>query len=126
MEKTRGMAEDEVAKLITKLEKEYLGRGPMDVRTRFIDDLILVRVRGVMTQAEQKLCETGNGQQLIKEMRRHLFESGHAFLETMVRDTVGGELISVHSDISTKTGERVIVLVVNENLEEKFPAKKTQ
>lgn len=125
MEKTRGMAEDEVGKLITKLEKEYLGRGPMEVRTRFIDDLILLRVRGEMTQAEQKLSQTGNGQQLIKEMRRRLFESGHSFLETMVRDSVGCVLISVHSDISTKTGERVIVLVVNENVEEKFPAKKT-
>lgn len=122
--KTRGMVEDEVAKAITKLEKEYLGRGPLDVRVRFIDDLILIRIQGEMTPAEQKLCKTESGQQLVKEMRRRLFESSQLLLKTLVREIVDGELISIHSDISTKTGERVILLVVDANLEEKFPTRK--
>jgi len=124
MEKTHSMAQDEVVKAITRLEKEYLGHGPIDVRVRFIDDLILVRVRGVMTKAEQKLCKTESGQQLVKEMRRRLFESSQSFLKAIVHETVSCELISVHTDMSTKTGERVIILVVDANLEEQFPAKK--
>ncbi|MEZ4726690.1 MAG: DUF2294 domain-containing protein [Caldilineaceae bacterium] len=122
--KTRGMVEDEVAKAITKLEKEYLGRGPMDVRARFMDDLILIRVQGEMAPAEQQLCKTESGQQLVKEMRRRLFESSQSLLKTLVQEIVDCKLISIHSDISTKTGERMILLVVDANLEEKFPTKK--
>jgi len=67
MAKSRGELEAEFTKEIIKLEKEYHGRGPLDARTFFIDDMILVRLRGVLTQAEQKLAETH------KDPQRNLF-----------------------------------------------------
>ena len=120
MPKTRGELEAEFTKSIIKLEKEYLGRGPLDARTFFVDDMILVRLRGVLTQAEQKLAETEHGSNLIKETRRQLFETSRPMLETSVKDILGCDIISFHNDISTKTGERVVVLTVNTNLEKFF------
>lgn len=99
-----------------KLEKEYLGRRPIDARTFFVDEMILVRLRGVLTQAEQKLSETSHGSTLIKETRRQLFETSRAFLA----DIVDCSILSFHSDISTNSGERIVVLTVDRNLEKEF------
>lgn len=118
--KTRGQLEAEFTKAIIKFEKEYLGRGPLEARTYFIQDMILVRLRGILTPAEAKLAESREGQTLVKETRRQLFESSRPLLEAIVGEIVGCNVVSLHTDMSTKTGERVIVLTVDKNLEEQF------
>lgn len=118
--KTRGETEAEFTKAIIKLEKDYLGRGPADARTFFLNDMILVRLRGILTPAEVKIAETQDGRDLVKETRRRLFESSRPLMENIVRDVVGCKLISLHTDMSTQTGERVIVLTVDVNLDEIF------
>lgn len=111
--KTRGEREKEFTDAIIKLEKEYLGRGPSDARTFFVDDMIIVRLRGILTPAEMKLAENQEGRQLVKESRRYLFETILESLETITRDISGCNLVSLHTDVSTKTGERIIVLTVD-------------
>jgi uncharacterized protein YbcI len=114
---TRGEAEAEITQAVIKFEKEYLGRGPLDARTFFICDMILIRLRGVLSAGDRKLAETREGQALLKETRRQLFESSIAIFEEIIAQTIGCKLISFHTDISTKTGERVIVLTVDTNLD---------
>lgn len=118
--KTRGQLEAEFTKAIIKFEKEYLGRGPEEARTFFIQDMILVRLQGILTPAEAKLAESRDGQTLVKETRRQLFESSRPLIEAIVGEIVGCNVVSLHTDMSTKTGERVIVLTVDKNLEEQF------
>jgi uncharacterized protein YbcI len=118
--KTRGETEAEFTRAIIKLEKDYLGRGPADARTFFLNDMIVVRLRGILTPAEAKIAETPDGRALIKETRRRLFESSRPLLDNMVREVVGCKLVSLHTDMSTQTGERVIVLTVDVNLDEAF------
>lgn len=122
MDRTQGEAEAEFTKAVIKLEKEYLGRGPLDGRTFFVDDMILVRLRGVLTQAELKLAETAEGSALVKETRQQLFETSRQFLEAIVKEILGGEVNSFHSDISTKNNERIVVLTLNINLTQLFQA----
>ena len=122
MAKTRGELEAEFTKAMISLEKEYLGRGPLDARTFFVDDMVLVRLRGVLTQAEQKLAETPQGSMLIKETRRQLFETSHSLLETLVREILGCGVKGFHSDISTKNNERIVVLSLDVNLDQRFKA----
>ena len=120
------MAEANFSKAIIQFEKEYLGRGPLDARTFFLGDMILVRLRGLMTPAEQKLAAEGDGRDLVKEMRRQLFESSRPLLEEIVQTIVGAQVISLHTDMSTKTGERMIILVVDTDLDKKFPPTKAK
>lgn len=117
---TRGQAEAEFTQAIIRFEKEYLGRGPVDARTYFIKDMILVRLQGVLTPAELKLAETKDGRSLIKETRRLLFESSRPLLEEMVQQIAGASLVSLHTDMSSRTGERVILLTVDRDLEKAF------
>lgn len=119
--KTRGEHEAAFSKAIIQFEKDFLGRGPEDVRTFFVQDMILVRVRGVLTPAERRLAERNEGRELVKESRRQLFEVSRPIIEEMVKDILNCTVISLHTDISTQTGERIIVLTLDENLDKRFP-----
>ena len=85
-----------------------------------LDDLILVRLRGLLTSAETALVRDREGQVLVKEVRRQLHEISRPLMETIVKETLGYDVISLHTDMSAKTGERIIVLVVDGSLDELF------
>lgn len=115
--KTRGEVEAEITQSVVQFEKEYLGRGPLEARTFLVNDMILIRLRGVLTPGDSKLAETREGQALLKETRHQLFQSSMTMFEEMIAKTIGCKLISLHTDFSTKTGERIIVLTTDINLE---------
>jgi len=114
--KTKGQLEAEISEAIIKFEKEYMGRGPDETKTYIIDDMVLVRLRGVLTPAEKQLAKTDEetrGRALIKQVRVELLEKGRMLLETIIRDIAGRRVTSLHTDISTVTGERVIIFVLD-------------
>lgn len=118
--KTRGEAEAEITQAVIKFEKEYLGRGPLDARTFFIHDMVLIRLRGVLSTGDRKLAETREGKTLLKETRRQLLESSRSLFQELVSQTIGCKLVSFHTDISTQTGERIIVLTTDTNLDQLY------
>lgn len=110
--KTKGVIESEICEALIKFEREYMGRGPEEARTYIIDDLIIVRLRGVLTPAEKQLVKSesaGHGRSLIKQVRMELLEKARPLLEVLVQDITGQQVKSLHTDISTTTGERIIV-----------------
>ncbi len=112
MQRTRGQLESEICEAIIKFEKEYMGRGPLEARAYVLDDMVLVRLKQVLTQAELKLAETTDrrdGRELIKRVRITLLEQGRPLLERAVEEILGVKIRSLHTDISTITGERVIL-----------------
>ena len=114
--RTKGQLEAKISEAIIKFEKEYMGRGPDETKTYIIDDMVLVRLRGVLTPAEKQLAKTGEGTRgraLIKQVRIELLEKGRMLLETLVRDITGRRVTSLHTDISTVTGERVIIFALD-------------
>jgi uncharacterized protein YbcI len=119
-QKTRGQIEAEISEALVKFEKEYMGRGPQETQTHIIGDMIISRLKGVLTPAEEQLAKSEEGASLIKKIRDRLIESARVLLESIVVDITGCELVSLHSDISTKTGERIIVFIVNGDLDELF------
>lgn len=114
---SKGQLEAEITKAIIQLEREHLGRGPQEARTWIIQDLVLIRLKGVLTPAEEKLARDTEGKNLIKQVRTQLIEGARPILEEIVRNITGVSVVSLHSDISTKTGERIIVLTLAEDLE---------
>lgn len=109
---TKGQLESEICKAVIKFEKDFMGRGPLETKAYIIDDLVLVRLRNVLTQAELKLAGTSDGKdgrELIKRIRIALLEQGRPLLEEAVENIVGVKVKSLHTDISTVTGERVIL-----------------
>jgi uncharacterized protein YbcI len=113
---SRGELEAALANAIVQFEKDQLGRGPAETRVFIIEDMILVRLRGVLTPAEAKLAQTSEGHALIKQVRRQLLEASRSLLEGIVQEKTGSRVVSLHTDISAKTGERIIVFALAENL----------
>ena len=113
---TRGQLEAKIAAAITQFEHEHLGRGPQEVRAWIIQDLIIVRLKRVLTPAEEKLARDPEGRRLVKEVRRQLLEGSRAMLDQMIFDLTGVQVLSLHSDISVKTGERIIVFTMVDDL----------
>ena len=112
--KTKGELEQEVSQAVIRFEKEWMGRGPLETRTYLIDDLAVVRLRGVLTPAEHKLAESDRdaGRDLIKRVRHQLIEHGRGMLDAAVAQSLGVKVRSLHTDISTRTGERIIVFTL--------------
>ena len=96
---------------------EHLGRGPGQVCTYILGDLVLFRLSGVLTSAEKILTQEREGRELVKEVRRQLNEASRPQFEDIIKRILGFDVISLHTDMSAKTGERIIVLVVDGNID---------
>ncbi len=121
MEKLKkGQLEAKISEAMIKFEKEFMGRGPKETDTLIIKDAILIRLKGVLTPAEEQLSKTSDGADLIKKTRVQLLEGARALLRNIILEITGCQIRSLHSDISTKTGERVIFFVLDQNLESRF------
>lgn len=115
MQKTKGQVEAEISEAIIKFEREYMGRGPDETKTYIIGDMILVRLKGVLTPAEKQLAKTAEstqGRNLIKQVRIELLEKAKGLLDAIIQDITGHSIRSLHTDISTVTGERVIIFTL--------------
>lgn len=113
--KTQGEMQSAIADGMTRFEQEYMGRGPKDVRAHLVDDMVLVRLKGVLTAAEQKLVKAlppEKGRDLLKQVRSQLIEIARPTMEAMVKEITGVGVMSLHHDISTTSGEEVVLFTL--------------
>ena len=116
--KTQGEIEAAVCEGMSRFEQEYMGRGPKDIHTYLIGDLLLIRLQGVLTAAEQHLVKSlpaERGRDLLKQVRLHLMETARPIVEAMVEEITGVKPVSLHHDISTQTGEELVVFTLAES-----------
>ena len=116
--KTQGEIERAISEGMSRFEQEYMGRGPKDVRAHLIEDLALVRLHGVLTAAEQHLVKTlaaEKGRDLLKQVRTHLIETARPTMEAMVQGITDVKVLSLHHDISTLTGEEIVIFTLAES-----------
>lgn len=114
---TQAESEAAICDGVTCFQEEYLGWRSEQIFTQFIDDLLVVRILGVLTLAERQLGKSlspENGRDLIKQVRKQLLELARPMLESLVHEVVGVKVLSMHHDISTVTGEEVIVFSLSE------------
>jgi uncharacterized protein YbcI len=125
--KSQGEIEAAVCDGVSRLQQEFLGRGPEDIRSHLLESLLVVRLQGVLTPAERRLmCQSSpvappshnghdgsandNGRHLVKQVRSHVMSVARPRLAEIVETITGVKLISLHHDISTVTGEELLVL----------------
>src|SRR6187549_2238857 len=113
--KTIGEIEASVCAGITRFEQEYMGRGPKHIHTHLLGDFLVVRLQGVLTAAEQQLVKAlpaEKGRDLLKQVRTHLMETARPVMEAMVQEVTGVKVLSLHHDISTVTGEEIMLFTL--------------
>ncbi|MFW6280753.1 MAG: DUF2294 domain-containing protein [Halanaerobium sp.] len=116
---TKGQIEAKISEAVTKFELEVMGRGPKQINTIIVKDLIIIRLEGFFSISEKRLAEN-NSVELVKRVRTLLFENEVENFKNIVQEIINTKIMSLHSDVSTRTGEKIIVLTVEDNLEEKY------
>jgi uncharacterized protein YbcI len=122
--KTKGEIEAEISCAIVQFEIDYMGRGPKETRVHIVEDLVVVRLKGVLTPAEEQLTKSIDGKELVKKMRATLIDKARPLLYRVVGDITGTKIIDLHTDISTESGERVFVFALENNLEKTLARKR--
>ena len=113
--RTKGEIEAAISEEISRFEQDYMGRGPKCIHVHLLDDLLLIRLRGVLAAAEQHLVKSlpaENGRDLLKQVWSHLIETTRPIMEAMVEKATGVKILTMHHDISTTTGEEVILFTL--------------
>ncbi len=113
---TQGEIEAAICQGVNRFEQEYMGRGPKDIHTHLIGNLLVVRLQGVLTAAERHLVKSlsnDKGRDLLKQVRTQLIETARPVLETMVQEITGVKVLSLHHDISTVTSEEVVLFTLD-------------
>jgi uncharacterized protein YbcI len=116
--KTLGEIEAAVCEGVSRFQQDYMGRGPKNIHTHLLGDLLVVRLQGVLTAAEQHLVKSlaaEKGRDLLKQVRTHLIETARPILEAMVMEITGVKVLTLHHDISTVTGEEVVLFTLAES-----------
>ncbi len=114
---SKGELEDKISKLLSRWEKDYLGRGSLVVKTDILRNMVIVVLKGVLTPAEKKLVVTQEGLMVIKRMRSDLVESGVDHLTSLVEEATSAKVTSFFTDISTRSGERVMVFMMDSSID---------
>ena len=116
--KTQGEIEADICQGVSRFEQDYMGRGPKRIHAHLIGELLVVRLQGVLTAAEQHLVQSlpaEKGRDLVKQVRTHLIEMARPLMEAMVQAATGVKALSLHHDISTTTGEEVVLFTLAES-----------
>lgn len=122
--KTKGEIEAEISRAIVQFEIDYMGRGPKETSAHIVEDLVVVRLKGVLTTAEEQLTKSIDGKELVKKMRATLIDKARPLLYQVVGDITGTKVLDLHTDISTESGERVFVFSLENNLQKSLARKK--
>ena len=118
--RTQGEIEAAICEGVSRFEQDYMGRGPKDIHAHLLGDLLVVRLHGVLTAAEQHLVKSlpaEKGRDLLKQVRTHLLETARPILEAMVEKITGVKIVTMHHDISTTTAEEVILFTLAQSLD---------
>jgi uncharacterized protein YbcI len=116
--KTSGEIEAAICQGMCRFAQESIGRGPKDIHAHLLGDLLVVRLQGVLTEAEQHLVaslQAEKGRDLLKQVRTQLMEAARPIMEAMVNRITGVKVLTLHHDISTKTGEEVVLFTLAES-----------
>ena len=112
--------EGAIRNAIIKFEQEFMGRGPDDVRAFIVRDMVVVRLKGVLTPAERQLAKTADGVEMVKRLRQNLIAQGRDKLFDQVDEITGMNTVALFTDIDTQVGERVFVFTLDRDLESTF------
>jgi uncharacterized protein YbcI len=117
---TKGETEGAIRNAIIKFEQEFMGRGPDDVRAFIVRDMVVVRLKGVLTPAERQLAKTADGVDMVKRLRQNLIAQGRDKLCDQVSEITGAKAVALFTDIDAQVGERVFVFTLERDLDSNF------
>lgn len=109
--------ENAIRNAVIKFEQEFMGRGPDEVRAFVVRDLVVVRLKGVLTPAERQLAKTPEGVEMVKRLRQTLIAQGRDKLCEQIGEITGAKIMGLFTDIDVQLGERVFVFTMDRDIQ---------
>ncbi|MBN1754875.1 DUF2294 domain-containing protein [bacterium] len=116
--RSKGQIEAEIAESITKFEKSRVGKGPEEVKCYIIKDLVIIRMKGVLTLTEQNLAIDPEGVTLVKQCRACLFARSKTSLHRIIKQALNAEVENIFTDLNTSNREMFIIFCLDQNVED--------
>ena len=113
---SKGEMETMLRNAVIKFKQEFMGRGPDEVRAFIVRDLIVIRLKGVLTPAERQLAKTSEGVEMVKRLRQNLIAQGRDKLLAQIQIITGAKATALFTDIDTLIGESVFVFTLDRDL----------
>jgi len=109
--------ENSIRNAVIKFEQEFMGRGPEEVKAFIIRDLVVIRLKGVLTPAERQLAKTPEGVDMVKRLRQTLIAQGRDKLCEQVSEITGAKVLTLFTDIDAQIGEKVLVFTLDRDIQ---------
>jgi uncharacterized protein YbcI len=106
-----------ISRGMTTIYKDFIGRGPTNVRTYVDEDVIAVLLTDTMTKVEQSLASDDRGDS-VREIRREFQNSIKERAIALIEETTGHEIVAFLSDHSIDTDTAIEVFIMDGPLDE--------
>lgn len=118
--RTKGELEAAIGSAVMKFEREYFGRGPKELQTFVVQDVVLIRQKGILTPAEEQVRENPDSVDLIRRLREALLKNNQEILRAVLQQIIGVNVVSLYTDLSVKDSEKFMIVTFESNLESFF------
>ncbi|MFA6005049.1 MAG: DUF2294 domain-containing protein [Patescibacteria group bacterium] len=115
--RTKRQYEDAVSKIVAAFYSKNIGFGPRETRVYIVDDMVIVRLKGRLMPMEEMLLKAEHGYRIVKDLRKQLHEVTTKELGPEIAKILGYKVVGSHSDISTRSGERLEVFILDRKFE---------
>jgi len=123
--KTKGQIEAEISEVITKFKREYIGKGPKEVKSYIIEDMVVIRLKGALTTLEQQLTKDPEGINLVKRSRICCLRNAQSVLEKLLHSLLSVDIVGFYVDVDLPIGEMFMVLRLSKDVEANFQIDKS-
>jgi uncharacterized protein YbcI len=111
--KTQGEIQSEISDLFTKFMQDNMGRGPTSIKTSITDDVVVVRLKGVLTETEKHLAISEVGKNLLVSVRRHLMTTtGKNHVNQIFLSKFKTSITNFYYDCDPTNNEEIVVCVM--------------
>lgn len=118
--RTKGELEAAIGNAVMKFEREYFGRGPKELHTYVLRDMVIIRQNGILTPAEEQVRENPESVDLIQRLRETLLKNNQDVLSAIFQKLTGAAVLGVYTDLSVKHSEKFMVFTFDRDLEAPF------
>lgn len=118
--KTKGQIEARISEVVTKFTIEHVGKGPKEARSYIIEDMVVIRLKEVLTVYEQQVIKVPEAMELVKRCRVCSVKSARSVLENLLHNLLDVDITGFYVDVNLPVGEIFIVLGLSEDVEAKF------
>ncbi|NMA61682.1 MAG: DUF2294 domain-containing protein [Firmicutes bacterium] len=122
--RTKGELEAAMGNAVLKFEREYFGRGPREISTHVVKDLVLIRQRGILTPAEEQVRNNPESVELIQRLRETLLRNNQEVLRVTLQNLTQAQVLALYTDLSVEHSEKFMVFTFDQDLEARFRRSK--